>query len=68
MQVSGVQLTSSGSATVLSGTGSAVSYDPRDTNKDGVAELAGADIYVTGGGARVIRFNDSTLQYTVVKP
>lgn len=39
-----------------------------DTNKDGVAELAGADIYVTGGGARVIRFNDSTLQYTVVKP
>ncbi|MFM7203845.1 MAG: carbohydrate binding domain-containing protein [Myxococcota bacterium] len=39
-----------------------------DTNKDGVAEQGGADIYVSGGGARVIRFHDLTRAYSVVKP
>lgn len=39
-----------------------------DTNKDGIAEAAGADITVTqGAGTYLIRFNDGTKRYTVTK-
>lgn len=36
-----------------------------DTNKDGVAELAGADITTAVVGAYVVRFNDQTLAYSL---
>lgn len=36
-----------------------------DTNKDGVAELTGADITTSVVGAYVVRFNDQTLAYTL---
>lgn len=36
-----------------------------DTNKDGVAELTGADITTPVVGAYVVRFNDQTLTYSL---
>ena len=36
-----------------------------DTNKDGVAELVGADITTTVVGAYLVRFNDQTLAYSL---
>ncbi|QFI53404.1 alpha amylase C-terminal domain-containing protein [Aeromonas simiae] len=36
-----------------------------DTNKDGVAEQTGADIYTTVTGQYRVRFNDQTLQYSL---
>ena len=36
-----------------------------DTNRDGVAELAGADITTTVVGVYVVRFNDQTLAYSL---
>jgi len=69
MQVGGIQLTSSGSTAALSGTGSAVSYDPRDTNKDGVVSFAEQLAYsqkhlaeqtsVTGSGASLGQYGQS---------
>lgn len=38
-----------------------------DVNRDGIADLSGADIYVeNGGGDYIIQFNDETLEYSVV--
>ncbi len=36
-----------------------------DTNKDGVAELASADITTAVVGVYVVRFNDQTLAYSL---
>ena len=38
-----------------------------DTNKDGVAERTGADIYTTVTGQYKVQFNDATLKYTLTK-
>lgn len=39
-----------------------------DTNKDGIADSAGSDIAISqGAGTYLIRFNDSSKRYTVVK-
>lgn len=38
-----------------------------DTNKDGVAELSGADIYTSVVGTYQVQFNDATLKYTLTK-
>ncbi|EPU2042025.1 hypothetical protein ACVVI8_004890, partial [Escherichia coli] len=36
-----------------------------DSNKDGVADLTGSDIYTTVTGQYRVRFNDQTLQYSL---